>query len=74
MENITWLGEKECNFCNERIHGILFDAKTKYGPWATMCEKCHEEYSGYAPRYGFCQKYKENAKGEFELVEGGSEG
>lgn len=70
MKETKWLGSTQCGFCKEQIKGMLFDAKTVYGCWATMCSVCYTEYSVQKLGTGYGQKYKENSNNEFIKVEG----
>lgn len=31
----------KCDICDQQCHSTYVDGKTKQGPWATMCPKCH---------------------------------
>ena len=31
----------QCNFCSKDAH---YDAKTSFGPWASMCEEHYKKY------------------------------
>ena len=68
MATATWLGSHTCDFCHKEITDILYDAKTKYGPWATMCNSCFFN-NGLGLGLGLGQKYKLN-NGKFIKVEG----
>jgi hypothetical protein len=37
-----WLGQvpKSCEICGKPIKKVFYDARTRRGPWALMCEKC----------------------------------
>lgn len=41
-----WIGPapKKCDLCAGKIIVTFFDGKTTMGPWASMCERCHETY------------------------------
>jgi hypothetical protein len=43
---IKWLGETECNVCHKDATKAKWfaDAKTKYGPWALVCDKCCKKH------------------------------
>lgn len=64
-----WFGTTECDVCGKEIKKTLYDAKTVYGPWATMCESCFRKI-GVGMALGLGQKYKKNKDGEFEKIEG----
>lgn len=64
---------EECDFCKAPAE---YDGKTRFGPWAYMCEKCFREYgSGLGvgrgqhlhgdPVYGKAGK----PKGKFMVIE-----
>jgi hypothetical protein len=53
----------ECQVCERPfvgVHydgaGVYYDAKTKYGPWGFLCEKCFKEH-GVGLGTGKGQKY-----------------
>lgn len=48
---------------------IVYDAKTRMGPWATMTEHSFNIY-GMTLGLGLGQKYVRNEAGELHLVEG----
>lgn len=56
---VTWLGGTTCDFCKAdcRETGVLYDAKTIYGPWATMCEDCWKIHTRQKLGTGMGQKY-----------------
>ena len=68
MAKATWLGSRTCDFCNKEITDILYDGKTCFGPWATMCSACWAE-NGVGLGTGRGQKY-EMHDGKFIKVEG----
>jgi hypothetical protein len=35
--------EKTCDLCYRRCPSTYYDAKTKNGPWATLCSVCYEK-------------------------------
>lgn len=59
-----WTSESSCDFCRKPISGKLYDAKTKDGPWATMCEKCWKKHGTGKLGPGEGQEYVK-MKGEF---------
>jgi len=71
MKKTIWHGSKTCDFCkNEITDGRLYDAKTKFGCWATMCHKCYIK-NGVGVGTGKGQRYELNKEtNEFEKVEG----
>lgn len=36
----------KCDTCGQPIVKVFYDARTKRGPWACMCEKCQKEGPG----------------------------
>lgn len=56
-------------FTNEEGE-IVYDAKTKMGPWATMTEMSWQFYGAGRLGQGFGQKYRRNAAGELHKIEG----
>ena len=44
----VWTGTPphRCNLCNEKIETRFVDGRTVHGPWAFMCEECHEGFGG----------------------------
>lgn len=66
---IEWLGEDNCNVCSKYCSTTLYDAKTIYGHWATLCEDCFK-LCGMRLGTGFGQKYKRNSEGRLIKVEG----
>lgn len=49
---------------------VVYDAKTKMGPWATMTEVSFKTHALGKLGTGFGQKYVRNAAGELHKVEG----
>ena len=60
----VWHGSKECDFCGWIIKDTLYDAKTKLGPWATLCGYCYTSL-GVGLGTGKGQKYIEDNDGTF---------
>lgn len=59
----VWMAPVDkCDTCEKEISGKLgtffFDAATKQGPWATMCETCFPMYSRGMIGSGNGQKYQ----------------
>ena len=50
---------------------VIYDAKTKFGPWATMTEASYRTYGVGVLGIGFGQKYIRDEQGHLNLVEGG---
>lgn len=65
---VRWLGTPpdKCDLCSRPIGEFFIDGKTNQGPWAIMCEKCHDYY-GYGLGVGRGQKYDRES---LEKVEG----
>lgn len=59
-----------CNFCGQEAH---YDARTKQGPWANMCDECFKMYGrGLGPGRG--QKLLISKSAFIECVEGALSG
>lgn len=70
MKKTIWYGSNACDFCGKNCGEILYDGKTKFGPWATMCQKCFHE-NGTGVGLGKGQKYKFNLSTKnYEKVSG----
>ncbi len=54
-----WAGPRVCDFCRQTIHGILYDARTKSGPWATMCQGDFDIYGVGKLGTGQGQRYEQ---------------
>ncbi len=65
----VWQGKKECDVCGWSLdlETDLYDAKTKLGPWATMCGYCFEGL-GIGLGTGKGQKYVKDETGQFVSV------
>jgi hypothetical protein len=48
---------KYCDVCKNELKEVFFDAKTKFGPWANMCNDCFNEF-GVGIGIGKGQKYQ----------------
>jgi len=56
-----------CDMCNSEDNDTIYDAATRLGPWAWMCEKCFNAYSHHKLGTGFGQKYeKEEQPGDHQ--------
>ena len=45
--------EDKCDLCNSTGLFVLIDGKTRMGPWANMCQLCHDLYGvGLGTGYG----------------------
>lgn len=49
---------------------VIYDAKTKMGPWATMTQASFEKHAFGRLGQGFGQKYIRQENGELHKVEG----
>lgn len=58
--NIIWSSSHKCDFCQKDCGKVLYDAATKYGPWATMCEDCWKKQGAGVLGPGFGQRYELN--------------
>ena len=56
--NVVWTSSSECDFCHIDCGPVLYDAVTKYGPWATMCEDCWKKHGLNALGPGLGQRYE----------------
>lgn len=50
--------EKKCDFCGKEAE---YDGKTKFGPWAYMCQQCFARY-GIGLGLGRGQKLKKEGQ------------
>ena len=59
MRVVSWLGKTRCDFCGEDVtkHKAFFDAVTKQGSWALMCDSCFHLYGKGEIGLGKGQKY-----------------
>lgn len=60
----------ECQITKARLGAVMYDGKTKHGPWAIMSETAWELYGCGRLGTGFGQKYRRNGAGEFYISEG----
>jgi hypothetical protein len=59
----TWCGPvKVCDLCKTEIDTNFVDGKTKYGPWAIMCLRCHQ-VEGVGLGLGHGQLYGKSKEG-----------
>lgn len=65
MKRTKWLGSDVCDICHAKIVTVLYDAKTVYGPWATMCPRCWKDNTYQRLGVGLGQKYVKNEDGDF---------
>jgi hypothetical protein len=63
-ETVHWLGSTRCDFCGDNVtkHKSFFDAITKDGPWALMCDKCFPIHGIGRIGMGVGQKYDGQTK------------
>jgi len=69
-KQVQWFGSKKCDICGIECEDELYDAVTKYGPWATMCKDCFKKESINKLGTGYGQHYVKNEEGKFMKVEG----
>ena len=60
----------ECQITKARLGAVMYDGKTKHGPWAIMSATAWELYGCGRLGAGFGQKYRRNEAGEFYISEG----
>jgi len=70
MKEVTWCSPppKQCDICQKAITDVFVDGRTQFGPWACMCESCHQEQGGMLGG-GLGQKYQ-LTEGKFRKVAG----
>lgn len=56
----------------QKMGEIIYDAKTRMGPWATMTETSFKVYGMGHLGVGHGQKYLRQANGELHCIEGGT--
>lgn len=59
---------KHCDICKKQIESFFVDGKTKFGPWANMCQVCYSA-NGIGIGTGLGQIYQKK-NGVFEKVQG----
>jgi hypothetical protein len=69
-EPVKWLGGTVCNFCKQPITGLLYDTKTVYNCWATMCDVCHATFGTSGLGTGIGQVYEQQPDDTFVKVGG----
>jgi len=57
MKTVEWNGRRDCDLCHRPCTKTLYDARTLFGPWAVMCEKCYTSV-GLGLGTGYGRKYK----------------
>lgn len=69
MKKKIWMGSTKCDVCGSGDLNVIYDARTRMGCWATLCDSCYKRY-GVGLETGNGQKYIKNSKNQFEKVEG----
>lgn len=66
-----WISSQpeNCDVCQAPITNEFYDAKTKMGPWGTLCKSCFTKF-GVGLGVGQGQQYQKDADGEFEKIKG----
>ena len=66
----AWSGAHNCDICGKVCENTLYDARTGFGAWGTMCEECFRKL-GTGLGTGSGQKYQLNQNsGLFEKKAG----
>lgn len=60
----------KCDITGEPLGSVMYDGKTRRGPWACMSERGWEREGCGRVGPGFAQKYRRNEEGQFYLSEG----
>lgn len=60
---------KQCDICKGEFSGVMFDARTRQGPWGCLCGSCFRNENGKLGT-GLGQKYLTNSQGKWELSNG----
>jgi hypothetical protein len=47
----------KCDICGTTDNDPIYDARTRLGPWAWLCEACFERHTHKKLGLGFGQKY-----------------
>jgi len=64
-----WYGAHKCDLCAKKNLTELYDAKTRFGFWATLCPECFTANGlGIGPGRG--QHYKRGVDGHLYKVAG----
>jgi hypothetical protein len=70
-EAVYWLSPLSgCDICSGSFEAVMYDAKTKQGPWGNMCQKCYVKHGVGRLGTGFGQKYEKQADGRWLKTEG----
>lgn len=66
-----WMGSKptKCNICHKPISDVMYDAKTRMGPWGILDQDCFDTY-GVGLGTGLGQKYRRQVDDSFLKVGG----
>lgn len=57
----------KCDFCGAKQPDEIYDAETKFGPWAYMCKACWKKHGKGVLGLGHGQRYKKLLCGVYEL-------
>ena len=69
-KKVYWLSAvNNCDLCGTPHFNVLVDGKTKMGPWALMCLKCHAANGGKLG-LGLGQKYQIQPGGRWLKIAG----
>jgi hypothetical protein len=68
---VVWVGSApaRCDLCEKPITSVFYDARTRYGPWACLCQACFD-LDGMGLGTGRGQKYARQHNGSFVKVAG----
>lgn len=67
---VYWSGPVQCDLNRKHeLKTTMYDAKSIYGPWGTMCAECFPRY-GIGLGTGKGQKYEKQEDGKWKKVEG----
>lgn len=58
--------DKGCDVCMEPFSDVVYDAKTKHGPWAFMCQACFDKIGPKKLGVGLGQKYSTTTREKLE--------
>jgi len=61
---------KTCQVCPTSLTKVFYDARTRQGPWAYLCDDCFENLTSGRLGTGFGQKYEVQPNGTAVKVEG----
>lgn len=56
-----------CDICDRQFSTVFIDGRTRQGPWANMCPKCHVGY-GVGIGIGKGQQYEITDAGRWQKV------